>query len=227
LVDTYIALTRFQAERLIAGGLPAEKFRIKPNFVPDVAPSDVVPFAAREPRYALYVGHLSAHKGVRTLLKAWRQLLNLPLKVVGSGPLLEELVAYTEAHGLDVEFTGLLPRSEVLGLVRRAAVQVVPSEWYEGFPLVIAEAQYCGTPVVASRIGGLPELVVEGSMGALFEPGNAMDLAKAVGSVVAGLEGVTSRVQPLPRVTHSAMDSFQALKSIYAALTQPRSDAVS
>jgi glycosyltransferase involved in cell wall biosynthesis len=130
-------------------------------------------------------------------------------------------MAYTEAHELDVEFAGFLPRTRVLELVRRAAVQVVPSECYEGFPLVIAEAHSCGTPVVASRIGGLPELVEEGGTGALFEPGNAMDLVKAVKSVMVGFSG-ENRVQckPLAGVEYSATDSLEALRSIYNTLAR-------
>jgi glycosyltransferase involved in cell wall biosynthesis len=85
LVDRYIALSRFEAARLIAGGLPAEKICIKPNFVT----KNVLSTAGKD-NYAIYVGRLSADKGLRTLLQAWRQLPDLPLKVIGSGPLEQE-----------------------------------------------------------------------------------------------------------------------------------------
>jgi glycosyltransferase involved in cell wall biosynthesis len=175
LVDRYIALTHFAAGRLIAGGLPAERMTVKPNFL------DAPPIGAEtRENFAVYVGRLSAEKGVRTLLEAWRHVPSLPLKIAGEGPLRAEVTDAAARHGLAVEVLGQRPRDEVLSLVRRAALQIVPSEWYEGFPMVILEAYASATPVVAARIGSLAEIVAHERTGLLFSPGDAADLAVKV-----------------------------------------------
>lgn len=180
LVDRYIALSRFEAGRLVAGGLPEEKICIKPNFVPgDLASTK------EKGDYAIYVGRLSADKGVRTLLTAWRKLPDLPLKIVGSGPLEQELKAYAEAHHINARFYGLLSKAKLPDLVSGALVQVVPSECFETFGLVVIEAHACGTAVVASDIGALPEVIDDQVNGRLFKTGDADDLVEKVRTVVA------------------------------------------
>ena len=178
LVDRYIALTRFAAGRLVAGGLPVERMTVKPNFL-DAPP------AAAETRetFAIYVGRLSDEKGVRTLLRAWATNRSLPLKILGDGPLRAELANAAARQGLPIELLGQRPKDEVLRLMRRAALQIVPSECYEGFPMVILEAFACGTPVVASNIGSLAEIVEHERTGLLFAPGDAEDLASKVQSL--------------------------------------------
>jgi glycosyltransferase involved in cell wall biosynthesis len=212
LVNRYVALTEFQAGRLIAGGLPAEKISIKPNFLPE-APA----LTLQKREHATFVGHLSAHKGVRTLLEAWRTLPDLPLKIIGTGPLEEELRAYASSYALNVSFLGFLPRQDVLDVVRRALVQIVPSLWYEGLPMTVVEAYACGTPVVASRIGSLTELVHEGRTGYLFTPGSAPDLAEKVRRLVS--PGMSQRWQTEARAlfdsSYRPERNLGLLKDIY------------
>ena len=78
-------------------------------------------------------------------------------------------------------FYGQVDSDEIAEAYRGARFLVIPSEWFEGCPLVILEAMSFGLPVIASRIGGLPELVDEGVTGMLFEPGNSADLAEKMG----------------------------------------------
>lgn len=175
LVNRYIALTNFAAGRLIAGGLPRERLVVKPNFLPNPpAPG------SGAGGYAVYTGRLSAEKGVRTLIEAWKSLGHIKLKIMGDGPLRRELETASRATGLNVEFLGYLPRNRILEEVGRAVLQVVPSEWYEGFPMVILEAYACGTPVAAARMGSLDEIVIEGVTGTKFMAGNPRELAESV-----------------------------------------------
>jgi len=172
LVDQYIALTRFAARTFIGAGLKAESVSVKPNFVPAPgAPGD------GGGGYVAFAGRLVEEKGVHTLLTAWRQVGNVRLKIIGSGPLEGALRQRAAEERLNVEFTGMLPRDQVGEQVARALFLVVPSEWYEGFPLTIVEAYGRGTPVLAARIGGLAELVRPGETGELFEPGEPDSLA--------------------------------------------------
>jgi glycosyltransferase involved in cell wall biosynthesis len=179
-VDRYIALTSFAAGKLIAGGLPENRMEIKPNFLP------VVPeFGLGQGGYAVYVGRLSAEKGLHTLIDAWRSLEGLPLKVIGDGPLRLELTRKVEQLGLPVEFLGFKDRDEIFQIVGAAILQVIPSEWYEGFPMVALEAFACGTPLVAACIGSLDEIVEEDVTGRKFSPGNPFELAAAVEGLLA------------------------------------------
>ncbi|MBW1929009.1 MAG: glycosyltransferase family 4 protein [Deltaproteobacteria bacterium] len=181
-VDCYIALTEFARRKFIEGGLPAEKIVVKPNFVGEElrVTSNELQFS-RHPslvtRYFLFVGRLSPEKGLGTLLRAWQKLKDVPLKIIGDGPLLEAVRAF---NGGGVQVLGRRPHDEVIALMKGARCVVFPSEWYEGFPMTIAEAFACGVPVIASRLGAMAEIVEDGRTGLLFEPGNADDLAAKV-----------------------------------------------
>jgi glycosyltransferase involved in cell wall biosynthesis len=172
-VDVYVALSRFAASKFVEGGLPGHKIAIKPNFVePDPGPREGAG------NYALFLGRLSAEKGVETLLAAWRKLGCVPLAIAGDGPLRHLVCGPDGGNRTNGRaFLGRVAHDRVPAVIRQARFAVVPSRWYEMFPLVIAEAFACGVPVVASRIGALAELIDDGCTGLLFEPGNADDLA--------------------------------------------------
>jgi glycosyltransferase involved in cell wall biosynthesis len=212
-VDRYIALTEFAKARLVAGGFPEEKIEVKPNCS---APICLNP-EPRE-RHAVYVGRLTAEKGVRTLIAAWALVTELPLKVIGDGALRPVLEAFVREHRLEVEFLGSQPRETVLELIGRSTLQIIPSECYEGFPMAVLEAYACGTPVLASRIGGLAEVVREGVTGLFFEPGNVTELAGQVNRLGsnprrAALLGSGGRALFQERYTQER--NFQQLMAIY------------
>jgi glycosyltransferase involved in cell wall biosynthesis len=176
-VIRYIALTEFARRKFVAGGLPADRIVVKPNFVlPDPGPGK------SKGNYALFVGRLTEDKGLPTLLEAWRRLsLEIPLLVVGDGPYRPQLETALQDYRLKtVTYRGRLPRNETLAAMQSARVLVFPSEWYEGFPVTIAEAYACGTPVIASRLGSMIELIADGRTGLHFEAGSPEDLARKV-----------------------------------------------
>ncbi len=171
-VARFIALSNFSADKLAEGGLARAKIRIKPNFAfaPPAGTARV-----RED-YALYVGRLSDEKGVRTLLRAWEGL-DIPLWIVGDGPLRAAVAA---AKNPRIRIMGAMPSSSVMRIMGRSRFLVVPSECYENFPVVVAEAFSLGLPVVASRLGALGEIVRPGDNGLLFAPGAAEELREQV-----------------------------------------------
>jgi glycosyltransferase involved in cell wall biosynthesis len=175
LVNRYIALTGFAARRLVAGGLPESRIQIKPNFLAKVPPP-----GDGAGRYAIYAGRLSEEKGVRTLIAAWEHIKGLQLRIAGDGPLRRELEDHSRRKGLAIDFLGRVPQADVLDLVRGAEMHIIPSECYEGFPMAVLEAYACGTPVVASRIGSLEEIVLEGESGLKFQAASPRDLAEKV-----------------------------------------------
>jgi len=219
-VDRYIALTEFAAARFKAGGLPADRFTVKPNFLPD--PPQV---GAGQGGYAVYVGRLSAEKGVLTMLRAWRSMGRVPLKLLGNGPLAEEMHRVADDEGLNVEFLGFRTREDVKRVIADAAVQIVPSEWYEGCPMVVLEAFACGTPVVASQIGSLDEIVQEGVTGVKFPPGDAAGLAAAVGRLLADGNRLVSMRRAVREEfdrSYTAEHNIEQLLAIYRGVLAER-----
>jgi len=168
-IGAYVALTSFQRELMIEGGLPADRIRVIPNFL---EPDPGVGTEGR--RRVLFVGRLSPEKGVAVLLDA-AKLVPGVVRVIGGGPL-APLVEQADAAG-DVAYLGSIARSAVGGELRSTIALVLPSVWFEGFPLVLLEAFASGTPVIASRIGSLAELIEDRVTGLLAEPENAADLA--------------------------------------------------
>lgn len=132
-------------------------------------------------KYFLFFGRLSYEKGVMTLLKAFKDLPQCRLKVVGTGPKEEELKAFARDNGMkNVTFLGYKTGKELTDLVSNAYFVIVPSEWYENNPMTIIEAYSVGTPVIGARIGGIPEIVVDGQTGFRFESGNVENLCRII-----------------------------------------------
>ena len=137
--------------------------------------------SARSPNQfnVLYVGRLSREKGVDVLLKAWEGLRDIPLKIMGDGPLATELKNYAQKKNIhQIEFLGYLSQEGYHAYMKGAGFIVVPSVCYENFPRIIAEAYAYGVPVLASRLGTLPELVRGKETGLMFVSGNPCDLAQ-------------------------------------------------
>ncbi|HYD78482.1 MAG TPA: glycosyltransferase family 4 protein [Paucimonas sp.] len=169
-IACYIALSAFCRDKFIAGGLPPERIRIKPNFV----------VAGRTPDWSaraggLFVGRLSAEKGLDVLAQAVAMLDENPIRLAGSGPL--EARARAAFHG---NFLGQLPRAGVFELLHGASYLVAPSTCYETFGLALIEAFSCGTPVIASGHGAFADIVTDGVNGLLFKPGDAHALAAKI-----------------------------------------------
>jgi glycosyltransferase involved in cell wall biosynthesis len=196
-VDTYIALTQFAKDKFVQGGLPAEKIAVKPNFV-DPDPG----VGTGTGGYALYVGRLSVEKGLDTLLAAWDKLsVSIPLKIVGDGPLAEEVMA-AAVRSPHIEWLGRRPTSEVYDLMGTATLLIFPSKWYETFGRVAVEAFAKGTPVIGANIGAIAELIDDGRTGFLFRPGESDDLA-------AKIEWATAHPQELAQMRREARLEFE------------------
>ena len=174
-VDAYIALTEFARDKYIAGGLPAERIMVKPNFIADPP----VP-GAGQGDYALFVGRLSQEKGIETLLQAWSELgKSVPLRIVGDGPL-ADLVQEAAQTLPGVSWLGRLDAAGVQQQMRGAAVLVVPSVCYEGGPMNMVEAWSLGLPIIGSDLGAMSAMISPGTNGLVFPPGDAAGLAAQV-----------------------------------------------
>lgn len=165
-IDVIICPSNFMAEKLGSDSLLEGKLKTLYNFLNEEKGA-----TAEKKDYVLYFGRFSEEKGVRTLLKVCRDLEEIPFVFAGGGPLAEEL-----SNCQNITNLGFLTGEELKRTIAEARFTIFPSEWYENCPFAVMESQWYGTPVVASAIGGVPELVKDGIIGELFEAGNAAQL---------------------------------------------------
>ncbi|RMD99139.1 MAG: glycosyltransferase family 1 protein [Calditrichaeota bacterium] len=169
--------SRFLGQKLVQGGFPPEK--IWHCFY--TLNLEDYPFHPHSENYFVYYGRLSEEKGILTLLKAMRSVSRARLKIIGDGPQRPILENFVRKHHLQhVEFLGNRGGQELVSLVQNARFVVVPSEWYDNSPLVIYEAFSMGKPVIASTLGGMPELVDHEVNGYHFEAKNVQQLAERI-----------------------------------------------
>jgi glycosyltransferase involved in cell wall biosynthesis len=178
-VDKVIAPSRFMADVVTRWRFPKDRVTVLYN---GVNPHAFVPHAEEGRGYALYLGRLIREKGLVTLAEAQRRS-GLRVVVAGTGPL-EGLLSRGYPQ---LEMLGHLSGDELRTVIERAAFIVVPSINQENCPMSVLEAMAMGKPVVASRIGGIPELVSDGETGLLFEPGDADDLCIKMQAVASDL----------------------------------------
>ncbi len=204
--DLCVAPSAFARDRLLTLGAPlGGRVAIVPGFVRQFATHS----RAAEGRYALVVSRLAPEKGVEVAIAACRAA-NVPLVIAGDGPLLGEL--HDAAAGADVRLQGAVAGPRLAELRAGAALALVPSRAAETFGMAAAEAMAAGLPVLASRVGALPELLPAES---LVEPGDAAALAAAIPRVY-GDGAAGARALALVRERASAELAAAALRAAYA-----------
>ena len=165
-IDTIICPSEFLREKLNTQKRFSDKTVMIHNFIETERPEPT-----EKGDYVLEFGHLSKDKGTNTLLKVAEKMPGQRFVFAGYGKAVEDIKKLPNA-----EYAGFLSGQELRTVIQKAKVSVYPSEWYENCPFSVIESQIYGTPVIASRMGGIPELVREGETGLLFEAGNAPDL---------------------------------------------------
>jgi glycosyltransferase involved in cell wall biosynthesis len=217
-VDRFVVLSEFQKHLLSQAGIPSGKLCVRSNFAEEPTIPAKRPSTSNE---VLFVGRISEEKGVEVLLRSWAGVpAGLHLTMIGDGPLVAKCKRYVESNHLSdqVSFTGPLSREDTLKRISASAVVVVPSLWFEGFPLVIAEAFALGRPVIASNIGGLPELFDGIGSQTLFPPGDHEALAKSISAVMNDrtlLDRFSDQVASRYRARYSKTASMRRLEEIY------------
>ena len=175
-VRYFICPSRFSLKKHAEHGVPENRMLYIPNFI-DAAEHEP---AYKEGNYALFVGRLSKEKGVGTLLRA-AQNLDVPVRIVGDGPLRTDYERYVQEHKMaHVTLEGYKSGDDLKRLYANAAFLVIPSEWYENAPMTILEACAYGKPVIGSHIGGISEMIEPDRTGLLFAPADADELAERI-----------------------------------------------
>ena len=181
-VDKYIAISSAVCDASIMGtGQPPRPIEVVPTFIPDTAVEEASQvgrptFLPPTDNYILFVGRQTASKGLDVLLEAYAELSDLA-----------PLVMITTEHGdarkrfpAGVTVVRNVPHAQVMAGWMHCAVGVVPSIWPEPFGQVAVEAMSCGKPVVASAVGGLRDVILDGESGLLVEPGDVNGLREAL-----------------------------------------------
>lgn len=215
----YLCLTSFNRDKLLQLNegrkrmlISPDRIFVKPNFTAASAATPL-PFEQRD-NMMLFAARLDETKGVRLLLEAWHILGDSAprLLLCGDGTLREWCESYIRENGLEqVELRGIVPHAELLPLMARAKALVLPSQWYEGFPMNILEAHAAGTPVIGSELGNVGNLVKAGG-GLTFRHDSVQELVNAVRRAAAEPVPLT------PIAGTSAQENYEALLHIYSSV---------
>ena len=175
-ISRLIVLTQFAQSRFVGSSIRVDeqKLFIKPNFIPDPGLGET-----NREDFFLFVGRLSYEKGIDVLANAFAGLPTQKLVVIGDAADSQaEMARFLDNSNITLK--GRLNKDGVLAYMKRCKALIFPSTWYEGLPFVIIEAFATGTPVIASRLGSMAELVNDKLNGFLFEPGNVTDLQEKI-----------------------------------------------
>ncbi|PKG23766.1 glycosyl transferase [Niallia nealsonii] len=224
-VNRYIALTNFAKSKFVESGISSDKVVIKPNFIQ----RKEIKQKNKDENYILFVGRISIEKGVHHLLEAWRSIQdkkNIKLIIIGDGPEKQQLASRYSME--DVIFLGKQNEEVVLQYMKNARYLVVPSIWYEGFPMTIVEAYSFGTPVICSSIGSLKEVVEDGITGFHFENNNSFQLGKVIEKALSyeRYDQMCNKVFQKFNENYTAEINYKQLKGIYMDVIKENKDAI-
>ncbi len=206
-VDTFICPSRFMANAMLRARIPEEKLAVLPNFLPQMPR-----LTDNRRKYICYIGRISPEKGVDTLLEAVAAS-GLPLRIAGTGPLADNLRQRYPACE-NVTWLGAVAPAEAIKIVSEAECAVLPAKWYENNPLSVIEALCAGTPVVAARMGGLPELIDERENGLLVRPDCPEALAEALNDAL-NRQWNHASIAAEAQARYAPQAHYQALMRIY------------
>lgn len=214
-VDRFVVLTQFQKSRFINGGIDPSRIDIIPNMC------DSPPMAPPESTgdLVLYVGRVSPEKGIEDLVLAAEQLPELPFVVAGDWDAMPSLVARSPKN---VKWLGFQNEQQLNSLYSNARLLLFPSRCFEGFPNVIPRAMLSHRPVIAARIGGLPEIVAHEQTGMLYDPGNISELVMALHDLYFNIDKCRSLGETgaaMAATEYSPDRIYQLWHDVYARVT--------
>lgn len=183
-IDLFITECDYYKKLMDRSGVTKSRIIHMTNFLPIDQDYN---FSTDYQNYVLYFGRFSREKGIITLLRAHKELdCKYKLIIIGAGPIQNEIDnVIIELQLTNIALPGAIYGNEMEKIIEGARVVIIPSEWYENCPYALLQSIAKGKVVVASRIGGLPELIEDGKTGFLFEPGDASDLANKIDQVMA------------------------------------------
>ena len=208
----YICLTEFNKSKLLhLKRVKEEKVFVKPNFVQQE--KEILPYAERKKQF-VFAGRLDELKGIRFLLEAWQeyQRKDYRLIICGKGPLEDWCHEYVETHKLkNIELKGFVQNQMVKKIIGESKAMVLPTKWYEGFPMTIVESYSMGTPVIGTDLGNTGSLIEEGMSGWKFSDNSKTELCRAFEYAIEELTGLDETIIH----KYSAEKNYEQLRKIY------------
>jgi glycosyltransferase involved in cell wall biosynthesis len=176
-VDQYLFQSEFTRDQFIKYGFDPAKAAIieNPYDAIDIKPSYF------GNNYILYFGRISSEKGMSTLYEAMRLIPDIKLKIIGDGNTLEEGINYVKNLGIsNIEFLGPMWGKELEVVLAACEFVVLPSEWYDPSPYVVLQSYSFGKPVIATKIGGLQDMIIHNKTGILVDIKNPKELSSSI-----------------------------------------------
>ncbi len=179
-VDQFSFQSEFTRDKFVQFGFDINKTHIIEN--PFDSSKDQPEYSSKN--YILYFGRISKEKGIFTLLNAMKSLPNIELKIVGDGPEYQDYLDFVKQNALqNISFLGPKWGNELNPIIAGCKMVIVPSIWNEPSGYVVLQAFSYGKPVIASKVGGLQDLITDNETGLFFEMGNAAELASKISSL--------------------------------------------
>lgn len=180
-VGAYIALTEFNKEKLKSALKNELKIHVKPNFVR----CNNIKFSNRKIKnYFVYFGRLDKIKGFNFLIETWKNIKDAELYVIGDGAEKKWAEDYIEKNNIDnIKLKGFMKREEAFNLIENCKSIILPSQWYEGFPMTIIESFSLGVLVISGEIGNLKYIIKDNYNGLLFDYNSKKSLENCINKV--------------------------------------------
>lgn len=220
VVDAFIVLTEFNRKKFIEAGFPAGKLFLKPNFA--IKPKALLssPYKSKKP-FAVFVGRLSNEKGIDFLLNSW-QFIDYKLIIVGETKGHEALIASSPEN---VTFLGNQTKEEVINTMCSARCLIMASNWYECFPMVLAEAFSVSLPAVVPDLGSMSSIVKDGANGLCYKPNNSNSLKIKLSQIFED-QKLYEKLRHGSRASYESdlneVENIKRLVSIYETVTEAK-----
>lgn len=218
-VNAYITPSAFMKEKLTEWGYAPAPMYVVNN---PVDTSDVSVGNVKKGDYIIYAGRFSSEKGIPVLIKALQRIPDVPAKIIGDGPLRPLVESMTQ----DMPHVEILPytnsKQDLFELVAGALATIVPSQWYENYPMSVVESLAVGTPVIGAKIGGIPEMVIDGKTGYTFMPGNVDDLAGKIKLIISkstDMDSMSVYAESFVKNNNSKDIYYKRIMDVYESIT--------
>lgn len=218
-IDVFVSPSEFLKNKAQAWGIK-NRFEVINNFVDLPSKS----YGKSGEKYFLYFGSLSPEKNIQELLEAYLKAdLKIKLKIVGEGESRAELAKFVSQNNLSnqVEFLGFMEGEKLQQIIAQALVTILPTKWYENYPFTVLESLALGVPVVATKQGGLPEMIQSGETGWLYDSGQPEQLAQILREIVTGkydLEKIGQNGQNFIKNNLTSDKYWSKIKAVYESL---------
>lgn len=214
----YITLTEFNKNKLLNLVKDKNKVYVKPNFVEK---RELLERILED--YFVYIGRLDNIKGINFLVESWKDIdEKIDLYIIGTGPEEEKLKTFIKENNIkNIKLLGFMQRGKAFEIIQKSRAILVPSKWYEGFPMTIAESFSLGVPVIGSKLGNIESIIDDGSNGLLFEKGNMQSIKTVIESVFYNKDlniSLGNNAYNAFRYNYTDEKNYEELQSIYENL---------